>query len=81
MKKYFGTILFILLIAFIFTSGILFAARQSKIAEENYNNGICTECGGEYRFTSSEHRANDGDRYYYACEGCGHTVMTYSIEK
>lgn len=77
----FGALFFVLLIALVFVAGCLFAVHESKVAKENYNNGICTNCGGEYCFTSSEHIKNSGDRYYYACEDCGHTVMTYSIEK
>ena len=54
---------------------------EQKIDEENYNNGICTECGGNYIFSSAVHIRNNGDDYYYTCDKCGHTIKTNDLMK
>ena len=81
MKKDFSELFFTLFIVIIFVAGIFITIYESKTSKENYNNGICTECGGEYRFSSSEHIKNSGNKYYYTCKDCGHTVITYLIKK
>ena len=70
---------FIASIIIIFIAGIFIASHEASTSRENYNNGVCVECGGEYRFTSAQHIKNGGDRYYYTCENCGHTVMTFQL--
>ena len=42
---------------------------SKKRDTKNYNNGICTECGGEYRLV-----AVDRGYCYYECEECKHTI-------
>lgn len=70
---------FVALIIAILAAGIFIASHEANVSRENYNNGICAECGGEYRFASATHIKNNGDRYYYTCESCGHTVMTFEL--
>lgn len=60
----------------VLTLGVIHEAKQSVAA---YNHGICTECGGDYRFTSAVHLRNGGDRYYYTCQNCGHTIETVQL--
>jgi ferredoxin-fold anticodon binding domain-containing protein len=63
---------------------LLEKTANDKNDEKVYNNGICTECGGDYIFSSAVHVCNiDGseDDYYYTCNKCGHTVKTDSIMK
>lgn len=81
MKKDFSELIFILFIAFIFAAGCFIASCEHKNSEKNYNNGICTECGGEYHFSSAQHIKNSGDKYYYTCKDCGHTIVTFTIKK
>lgn len=45
---------------------------------QKYNNGICTVCGGEYKFSGAAGRT--GKTYYYTCETCDHTISTQSIQ-
>ena len=78
MKQFIGAILFLAVIAGLMYLGLRYEAERSK---EAYNEGICKVCGGEYRFSSVTHIKNGGDRYYYTCEDCGHTIMTYRIMK
>ena len=48
--------------------------------QKNWNNGYCTECGGEYKFSgASEHRGNHD--YYYTCVECNHTIEVETIKK
>ena len=74
-------IICIILIALVFIGGCFMAVHEGKTAVAAYNNGICSECGGEYRFAGATHLRNSGDRYYYTCQSCGHTTMTYSLMK
>lgn len=53
-----------------------------SITEEQgvWNNGHCTECGGEYKFSgASKYRSRE--YYYYTCEKCDHTIETKTIKK
>ena len=42
----------------------------------HWNNGICENCGGNYKFAGA-----DRGSYYYSCEKCNHTIKTYSLMK
>lgn len=74
-------------IVFVFVSialaiiGGTIEANQSEIeanqSEKEYNNGICSECGGHYKFVSSSYIRHGSDEYYYSCEDCGYTIMTH----
>ena len=82
MKRDFINGLFVtLFIVSIFLAGYFIALHQRKVSKENYNDGICAECGGEYRFASAEHTKSGDDRYFYTCEDCGHTIMTFRLMK
>ena len=50
---------------------------EANQSEEEYNNGICSECSGHYKFVSSSHITNGSNEYYYSCEDCGYTIMTH----
>lgn len=78
MKQLIGVILFLAIIASVLYFGIKY---ETKVSQDAYNNGVCSECGGEYQFSSAAHVKNGGDHYYYTCKDCGHTVMTYLIMK
>lgn len=42
---------------------------------ERWNNGVCVECGGAYKFSGgSQYRTSD--TYFYSCEVCDHTIET-----
>ena len=45
-------------------------------SDENYNNGICDICGGEYYFSGANYV-----NFYYSCKDCGHTIITHHIMK
>lgn len=78
MKQLIGVILFLAAIAGVLYLGVKY---ETSVSQEAYNEGICSACGGEYQFSSASHVRNGSDRYYYTCEDCGHTVMTYHIMK
>ena len=53
---------------------------EAKMDADVYNNGICSVCEGDYRFSGgSEYRSSH--TYYYSCEDCGHTIETNSLMK
>jgi DNA-directed RNA polymerase subunit RPC12/RpoP len=78
MKQLIGVILFLAAIAGALYLGVKY---EINVSREAYNNGICSACGGKYQFSSAIHVKSGSDRYYYTCEDCGHTVMTYRIMK
>lgn len=45
-----------------------------------YNDGICNECGGEYKFSGSSGRGVS-KFYYYSCAECDHTIQVESLQK
>ena len=81
IKEYITEIVFIVAIIVIMTLAIIFADYERKQGEKNYNNGICTECEGNYYLVDVEHIKNSGDKYYYSCDKCGHTIMTTHLMK
>lgn len=54
---------------------IVFAwAKKDKEQEiNNYNNGKCTECGGDYVFFEAIGHKNY-TTYIYKCENCEHMI-------
>lgn len=52
------------------------ACRQASEVPAAYNNGICTECGGEYHFSGADH-----SQYYYTCAQCDHTIRSCELMK
>jgi len=81
MKNYFSSIIIILVVFGFIGLGIAGGIADGKAAKERWNNGICELCGGAYQFSSASHVHNGGDRFYYTCEDCGHTIITYSLMK
>lgn len=45
-----------------------------------YNDGICSECGGEYKFSGSNGRGVS-KFFYYTCADCDHTIQVESLQK
>ena len=63
---------------FIFCIALLTIAIVSGIVWNNqaiseYNNGICTHCGGHYIFYQAIGH-DGGNTYLYRCDGCGDFV-------
>lgn len=58
--------------------GCLYLSAENDSRE--YNNGICTECGGEYKFSGSSGRGVS-KFYYYTCAECDHTIQVESLQK
>lgn len=54
--------------------GISSHYNKTKISE--WNDGVCVECGGEYKFKNADNGA-----YYYACEDCDHVVKVKELKK
>lgn len=80
--KDFVKVMFILIIIAGIIAGLFLAVKaDTEKSNDLYNNGICTECGGRYRFSSSTHLKNGGDYFYYSCEDCDHTIRTNKIMK
>lgn len=81
MKSFLRIILILLVICSFFVLAIIGGWGQVKSDNAHWNNGVCEICGGAYKFTSATHLRNGGIRYYYTCENCDHTIMTYSLMK
>lgn len=81
MKDFFKILIIILFCVGIIAMVILGCYAEVKQSIEYWNNGICENCGGEYKFSGATHVKNSGDYYYYTCEECGHTIKTCQIMK
>jgi hypothetical protein len=69
--------IFMFLVVIPIAIGVIGGKIEANQSTKAYNNGICSECGGHYKFVSSSHIRNSSDEYYYSCEDCGYTIMTY----
>lgn len=84
-KQFFGTVKFILIYVLVVAVIFLIVAGCSwlelKHDRKAYNDGICTECGGNYVFSGATHVKNSPDDCYYTCDKCGHTIKLHRIMK
>ena len=56
---------------------ILLMIINSIISADNFNNGICRVCGGQYEFKNAiGHRYTT--EYVYVCKQCGNLITTTS---
>jgi DNA-directed RNA polymerase subunit M/transcription elongation factor TFIIS len=81
LKKYSAEIVAGFLFFMLFT-GIfivfLVGTENKKQEINNYNNGKCTECNGDYvLFEVIGHK--NYTTYIYKCENCGHAIETHFI--
>lgn len=74
MKEVFKTVVICLGIIVICLALIVAATSYDNYeAERTYNHGICTECGGHYKFISSATSrgiSRTNRYYYYKCDRC-----------
>ena len=81
MNKFFRTLIILIILVGIIALAVFGTLAEVKSANAHWNNGVCENCGGEYKFSSAVHIRNSGDYYYYTCEDCGHTIKTHDIMK
>ena len=74
-----SAIVLLVLWTLIIIGGIFGIMYQGDIDCENYNEGICTQCGGNYIFSSAVYHQTSGHEYYYTCDSCGHTIITHNL--
>ena len=53
---------------------------EAKWDAEDWNNGICSVCEGEYKFSGAT-KYRTSHHYYYTCENCDHTIELNSLMK
>lgn len=70
-----GGALFCLIFWFAFSGAM---TAQAKWDADLWNNGICSVCEGEYKFSSAT-KYRTSHHYYYTCEGCDHTIELNSL--
>lgn len=71
LLKVFGTI------AVVMTIAVIVGTIQRTEIERAYNNGICTECGGDYKFINASVSGIGSfttHYYFYQCEECGKLI-------
>lgn len=56
---------------------ILFMIISSIISADNFNNGICRVCGGQYEFKNAVGHKYTTE-YVYVCKQCGNLITTNS---
>ena len=73
-----GTQFLIGIILLIISTSIFYglSSHYNKTEIGKWNDGICVECGGEYKFKNG----NNGS-YYYACEDCDHVIKVNELKK
>lgn len=46
---------------------------------DTFNNGICVQCGGEYRMSSATRTHMGSKTFYYTCQDCGWAIETNGL--
>ncbi len=52
---------------------IVLLIARSCMSDTTWNNGICSNCGGHYRFQQAIGHQYFTD-YMYTCDKCGHSI-------
>lgn len=83
MKQFIKAIVITIILAlFVFFGAVKTYKAQQKYWASKWNNGICSDCGvGDMIFTGATHIYRSGDKYYYTCNNCGHTVQMNKLMK
>lgn len=56
-----------------FGFGCLIGQEHNNDANR-FNNGICEQCGGEYRISGATRIRMGSETFYYTCQDCGWTI-------
>lgn len=80
MSKTLKAIVCFALVALIFVGGLFIINRIEHHEEaEQYNNGICIECGGHLlQYDSAFDRASGNTFHYFTCDKC-HAKYTFKF--
>lgn len=79
MKKTITRISIVIFIVSLFLAiSVISAKSEIKKSEQNWNNGICTECGGNYHLVAvtKNSTVDHSKEYTYECKNCFHTIVT-----
>ena len=69
---------FIICCAIFFGCGAMIG--QEHINDCNtFNNGVCIQCGGEYRMSGATRTRMGSKTFYYTCQDCGWTIETNGL--
>ena len=79
LKEYNGIIFFIILFIIVILTAIIGGTIEKRQDIQQYNNGTCFVCDGEYRFASATYIRGGLYIYYYTCDKCGHTIGVHSL--
>ena len=63
---------FVALIIAIVISGLFALDSENKRIE--WNNGICNQCGGKYKFEGAAKSRTGTETLYYICEDCDNLI-------
>lgn len=66
---------FIICCSVFFGVGVLFEQEHTNDCNA-FNNGICVQCGGEYRMSGAIRIRMGSETFYYTCQDCGWTIET-----
>ena len=64
---------FIICCSIFFGVGVLFGLEYDNDCD-TFNNGICAQCGGEYRMSGVTKTRMGSETFYYTCQDCGYTI-------
>lgn len=69
-----GIVSFMLVLGFLVF--LVITTPERTAADEAWNNGVCIECAGVYKFSTATGLRNGSTMYFYSCEKCGYTIKT-----
>ena len=66
---------FIICCAVFFGLGVM-VGQEHINNRDTFNNGVCIQCGGEYRMSGATKILMGRETFYYTCQDCGWTIET-----
>ena len=66
---------FIICYSIFFGVGVLLGLDYANDCD-TFNNGVCVQCGGEYRMSGATKTRMGSETFYYTCQDCGLTIET-----
>ena len=66
---------FIICYSIFFGVGVLLGLDYANDCD-TFNNGVCAQCGGDYRMSGATKTRMGSETFYYTCQDCGRTIET-----
>ena len=74
-----GKVLLFVICCTIFFGFSIMVGQEHVNDCDTFNNGVCVQCGGEYRMSGATKSRMGSETFYYTCQNCGWTIETNGL--